>query len=88
MTATNYAVAPGEYLKEWIEDHHLTAQDLPQLLTCTPRQVGKLLTGYTHITQDLATRLERVTTIPANAWLRYENQYRADLARIHAKDDM
>lgn len=83
MTQTNYAVAPGEYLKEWLEDHYLTTQDLPGLLACTPRQASKLLTGYTKITNDLATRLELLTSIPADAWLRYETKFRADLARIH-----
>lgn len=82
MTQTNYAVAPGEYLKEWLEDQHLTPQLLPNLLVCTPRQASKLLTGYTRITPTLAARLELLTNIPADAWLRYEATYRADLERL------
>ncbi len=32
MTATNYAVAPGEYLEEWIDDHGLSQQRVAELL--------------------------------------------------------
>jgi HTH-type transcriptional regulator/antitoxin HigA len=87
MTHTNYAVAPGEYLKEWLEEHHQPIEDLPGLLICTPRQASKLLTGYTKITPTLATRLQDLTSIPANAWLRYETTYRADLKRLNPEHE-
>jgi HTH-type transcriptional regulator/antitoxin HigA len=87
MTQTNYAVAPGEYLKEWLEEHHQPLEDLSSLLVCTPRQATKLLTGYTRITPTLATRLELLTTIPADTWLRYETKYRSDLERLNPEHE-
>lgn len=87
MTETNYAVAPGEYLKEWLEEHHQALEALPSLLVCTPRQATKLLTGYTRITPTLATRLEDLTSIPTDAWLRYEAKFRADLARLRPESE-
>lgn len=82
MTATNYAVAPGEYLEEWIEDQGLSQQRVADLLGCSRKQVNEIINGRAPVTSDTAMRLERVVGIPADSWLRYEAAYRADLARI------
>lgn len=83
MTQTNYAVAPGEYLKEWLDrGHPITDQQLADLLACSPAQATDLLQGRTPLTPYFANQLERITSIPATAWLRYETTYRADLERL------
>lgn len=82
MTATDYAVAPGEYLEEWIDDHGLSQQRVAEQLGSSRKQVNEIVNGRAPITSDTAMRLERVTGIPAKAWLKYEALYRADLARI------
>lgn len=82
MTATNYAVAPGEYLGEWIDDEGLSQQAVADLLGCSRKQVNELVNGRAPVTQETAIRLERVVGIPVDSWLRYEAAYRADLARI------
>lgn len=82
MTATNYAVAPGEYLEEWIEENNLSQQRVAERLGCSRKQVNEIVNGRAPITEDTAMRLERVVGIPADAWLRYEAAYRADRARI------
>ena len=41
MTATNYAVAPGEYLEEWIDDHDLSQQRVAELLGSSRKQVNE-----------------------------------------------
>ncbi|KQO81478.1 HigA family addiction module antidote protein [Frigoribacterium sp. Leaf263] len=82
MTTTNYAVAPGEYLEEWIEDNGLSQQLVADRLGCSRKHVNEIVNGRTPITADTAARLQRVVGIPADAWLRYEAAYRADLARI------
>lgn len=79
---TNYAVAPGGYLAEWIEDNHLTQGEVATRLTCSRKQVNEVVNGHAPITPDFALRLERLTGIPSHAWLRYESQYRSDLARL------
>ena len=35
MTETNYAVAPGEYLEEWIDDRGFSQQHVADLLGCS-----------------------------------------------------
>lgn len=82
MTTTNYAVAPGEYLEEWIDDQGLSQQRVAELLGSSRKQVNEIVNGRAPITSDTAVRLERVVGIPAKTWLKYEALYRADLARI------
>ena len=88
MTETNYAVAPGEYLEEWIEDQCLSQQRVAELLGSSRKQVNEIVNGRAPITSDTAMRLERVVGIPAKSWLRYEAAYRADLARIADQENL
>lgn len=82
--ATNYAVAPGEYLQEWLDenDFELTQADLAARLGMSRKNVNEILKGKAPITAETALKLEKVTDIPTNAWLVYEAQYRADSARL------
>lgn len=88
MSNTNYAVAPGAYLEEWIEDEGLSQQYVAGLLGCSRKQVNEIINGRAPITSDTAMRLERVVGIPADSWLRYEAAYRANLARISDQEDL
>lgn len=88
MTATNYAVAPGEYLEEWIEGHDLTQQQAADLLGSSRKQVNEIVNGRAPVTSETALRLERVVGIPAGTWLSYEARYRADLARIADEESL
>lgn len=83
MIETNYAVAPGEYLAEWIDEYGVSQQCVADLLGYSRKQVNDIINGRTPVTDDIAIRLDRVVGIPADAWLRYEAAYRADLARIN-----
>lgn len=88
MTATNYAVAPGEYLEEWIEEQGLSQQRVAELLGSSRKQVNEIVNGRAPITTDTAMRLERVVGIPAGTWLKYEALYRADRARIADEENL
>lgn len=79
---TDYAVAPGEYLAEWIDEQAVSQPHVAELLGYSHTQLIGLLSGRVPVTEEIATRLERVTGLPTAAWLRYEAAYRADLARI------
>ena len=83
--ATNYAVAPGEFLQEWIEEegHGITQAELAQRLGVSRKLVNEILNGKAPITPETALKLDRVTSIPSSAWLVYEAQYRADLTRLN-----
>lgn len=88
MTTTNYAVAPGEYLEEWIDEQGLSQQRVAEMLGCSRKQINDIVHGRAPITQDTAMRLERVVGIPAVSWLRYEAAYRANLARIADQESL
>ena len=62
MTATNYAVAPGEYLEEWIDDHGLSQQRVAELLGSSRKQVNEIVNGRAPITSDTATMPKLLTT--------------------------
>lgn len=79
----NYAVAPGEYLQEWLEDSGTTQQQAADQLGYTRKHVNEIIHGRSVITPETATRLHRLTGIPAKSWLIFEAGYRADLARLH-----
>jgi HTH-type transcriptional regulator/antitoxin HigA len=86
MTNPNYAVAPGEYLEEWIDDHGLSQAQAAAQLGCSRKQVNEIVNGRAPLTADTALRLERVVGIPAATWLRYEAAYRADRARLEDEE--
>ncbi|KSU65672.1 HigA family addiction module antitoxin [Arthrobacter sp. NIO-1057] len=88
MNATNYAVAPGDYLEEWIDDQGFSQQKAADLLGCSRKQVNEIINGHAPITSETALRLERVVGIPAATWLKYEAMYRSDLARIADEENL
>ncbi|MFI6675258.1 HigA family addiction module antitoxin [Kribbella sp. NPDC050470] len=88
MTATTYAVAPGEYLEEWIAEEGLSQQRVADLLGRSRKQVNEIINGHAPVTSETAIRLERVVGVPAASWLRYEAAYRADLARIADEENL
>ena len=80
---TNYAVAPGEYVTEWLEDNHLSRAELAARMDIPEEHLADLIAGD-NLTDLLALKLETGTGIRARIWLRYEAAYRADLARLEA----
>lgn len=82
MSETNYAVAPGEILSEWAEEHRITPESLACELELSGPELQQLLQGHTELTVDLSVRLSRTTGIPARHWLNLEHRYRLDLARL------
>jgi HTH-type transcriptional regulator/antitoxin HigA len=80
----NWAVAPGETLAEWAEEHDPEHQQLVELYGGDREGVDALLCGRRELAPDDALSLERLTQIPATFWLAMEANYRADLARLGA----
>ncbi len=89
MTALpNYAVAPGEHIEEWLDEHGINAAELARRLDVTPKHVSELLSGKAPLSATVALGLERVTGIPARIWNRFEAGYREDLARLAEEDKL
>lgn len=79
---TDYAVAPGEYLAEWLEETGHTQQQLADRLGWSRKRVNEIVGGRAPITPEAAIQLERVTGTAADSWTRLEALYRTDLARL------
>ena len=88
MATTNYAVAPGAFLEEWLDDENMTQGQAASRLGYSRKQVNEVVNGHAPITADTASRLARLTGIPVDAWLRYEALYRADLQRLRDEEDL
>lgn len=84
-TPTDYAVAPGEYLNEWLEETCTTQQEAANRLGFSRKHVNEIVNGRAAITPETALKLERLTGMLAESWLRFEARYRLDLARL--RDD-
>ncbi|GAA1156471.1 HigA family addiction module antidote protein [Microbacterium oxydans] len=87
-THTNYAVAPGEYLAEWLDDSGTTQQQAASRIGASRKQINEIVNGRAPITAETAFKLQRLTRIEADTWLRLELQYRTDLARLHDEQEL
>lgn len=85
---TNYAVAPGEFLAEWLDDNNMTQQAAADRLGVSRKHVNEIVNGRAPVVADTAIRLARLTSIPVDSWMRFEAMYRADLARLHDEAEL
>jgi HTH-type transcriptional regulator / antitoxin HigA len=85
---TDYAVPPGEALRELLEEQGLSQRDLARRADLSPKHVNMLLQGLVPLSADVAVRLERVTGTPARIWNRLEADYRSDLERIRSQREL
>lgn len=79
---TNFTVAPGEYLQEWIDGNGMSVGEFAVELGVSVAEMEDLLTGKETIGREIACQLERVTSIPSDSWIRFELKYREDLKRM------
>ncbi|SDB79904.1 HTH-type transcriptional regulator / antitoxin HigA [Raineyella antarctica] len=77
----DFAVPTGDYVDEWLEDHHMRPAELARRTGVSPKHISKVLGGAA-VTADFAARLELVTGVPADRWLALESTYRAEVARL------
>lgn len=81
---TNYAVSPGEYLDEWIEDNYLTVEKIAEESGLTVDELNDFLSDDpSPMTINLAVSLFEVTGIRVEHWLNLEFVYRKDLERLN-----
>jgi addiction module HigA family antidote len=81
----DYAVAPGETLKETIESLNMTQKELATRTGLTEQTIIRIFKGEQPITYETANKLELVTGVPARFWNNLESNYREQLAKIEEK---
>lgn len=80
-SVTDYAVATGDFIDEWLTEHHMTVAELALRSGDSYDNIERVIAGAP-VTSEFAQRLESVTHVPAKRWLALEAQYRADLDRL------
>lgn len=81
----NYAITPGETLKETIESLNMTQKELAIRTGLTEQTIIRIFKGEQPITYETANKLELVTGVPARFWNNLESNYREQLAKIEEK---
>lgn len=87
----NYAVAPGEYVTEWLEENDTTLTELAFDLGVAESYATELISGKIPVSPSIAIQLEHLTGIPVRSWNRLDTMYWQDKERIaretSVKDD-
>lgn len=78
----NYAVAPGEYLRDWMEENNMPIQTVASFLHYEKRWVKQILKGRVRLSVVIADDLEKLTGIASSVWLIFEKVYREDKERL------
>jgi HTH-type transcriptional regulator / antitoxin HigA len=80
--APDYAVPPGDTLKEVLDLKGLSQADLACRGGMTEKMVSQIVNNGTPITHEIAAKLDLVTGVPARFWNNRESNYRESLVRI------
>ncbi len=82
----DYAVPPGETLKEFMESRGMTQRELAVRTGLTVQTLNRIFKGEQPITYETANRLELATNLPAHMWNNLEMQFQEQLAKIREKE--
>jgi len=76
---------PGQIIKSiYIDEFNLSYRDLAKLLDVSATTIGRVVTGKSNISAEMAVRLSRSLGKSAESWLRLQEQY--DLWHIQQND--
>jgi HTH-type transcriptional regulator / antitoxin HigA len=78
----DYAIPPGETLKEIMESLEMSQKELSKRSGLTVQSLNRIIKGEQPVTYDTANILELVTGVPAKMWNNLEVNYREQLAKI------
>ncbi|WP_433497300.1 helix-turn-helix domain-containing protein [Sphaerimonospora sp. CA-214678] len=84
----DYAVPPGETLRELLEEKGMTQRELAERAGLSPKHVNQLIHGLVRLTPEVAESLERVVGTPAKLWNRLEADYQSTRIRLRAARDL
>ncbi len=78
----DYAVLPGDTLKETIDAVGMSHADLAECTDRPKKTINEIIQGKAAITPETALQLEKVLGVPANFWNNLQRNYEESLARI------
>jgi len=78
----DYAVLPGETLKETIDALGISQADLAERTGRSLKTIKEIVQGQAAITPETALQFEKVLNIPASFWNNLERNYQKSLAAL------
>ena len=84
----DYAIPPGESLKETIELMGMTQIEFSKRTGLTVQSINRIYKGEQPIIYETANKLELVTGVPARFWNSLEANYREQLEKIKELDEL
>lgn len=84
---SNFAIPPGEYLEEVIEELGMSKDELAKRMARPAPKLSSIFKGEKAITPETALQLEKVVGVPAHIWIGLETEYRLSLARRREEDE-
>lgn len=82
----DYAVPPGETLREVLDMKGISQSDLALRTGITEKTISQIVNGAAPITYVTAAKLELSLDVPARFWNSRESQYRETLLRIEEEN--
>ena len=76
------AFHPGQYVEELIEEYKKKKKEVAERLGIAEMKIGKLGNGGESISNDIARKLAKVTSISIITWLNLQNAYDVKIAEI------
>ena len=84
----DYAIPPGETLKEVMEWLNMAQKELSVRTGLTVQSLNRIFKGEQPITYETANKLELATGVPARMWNSLEAQYREQLAKTKEREQL
>ncbi|MEU8201965.1 HigA family addiction module antitoxin [Streptosporangium sp. NPDC049046] len=84
----DYAVPPGETIREYLDELGMTQRELATRLGLSAKHVNRLVQGLVPLSHEIAQRLELVTGMPAKLWNRLEADYQSAQQRLRMEHEI
>jgi len=84
----DYALPPGETLKEVMESLNMSQKELAVRTGLTVQSLNRIFKGGQPISYETANKLELATGVPASMWNNLEAQYREQLAKAKERKQL
>jgi HTH-type transcriptional regulator/antitoxin HigA len=81
----DYAIPPGETLRETLESSGMTQADLARRTSLSAKHINQIVQGVAPISPDTSFALERVLGVPARFWLALEANYQSRQTRLRER---
>ena len=78
----DYAVHPGEVLRETLDEGHLTQVQIAEACGVSQKHISEVVNGKAGIRASLAIALERALHVDARFWCRLQADWEVHRARL------